>query len=207
MEHRRAAAAWRGIERIVVALPPGTERRAERRDRRGGWRGGALGIGAPALAAAGEGRGDPCVVHDAARPLADSRAGRAGARGAGARRDADAAIAAVPVTDTVKQVDGDGRGRETLDRSELWAVQTPQVFRRAALERALDVPEEELARATDDAWLIERARRQGDGGQAPAREPQGDHPAGPAVAELLLAGRLLADSDRCSAAAALLNPA
>jgi 2-C-methyl-D-erythritol 4-phosphate cytidylyltransferase len=36
-------------------------------------------------------------------------------------------------------------------------VQTPQVFRRAALERALGVPEEVLAQATDDAWLIERA--------------------------------------------------
>ena len=47
--------------------------------------------------------------------------------------------------------------RETLERHELWAVQTPQVFRRAALERALDVPDEVLAQATDDAWLIERA--------------------------------------------------
>ena len=36
-------------------------------------------------------------------------------------------------------------------------MQTPQVFRRAALERALDVPEEVLAEATDDAWLVERA--------------------------------------------------
>ena len=47
--------------------------------------------------------------------------------------------------------------RETLDARALWAVQTPQVFRRAALERALDVAAEELARATDDAWLVERA--------------------------------------------------
>ena len=45
---------------------------------------------------------------------------------------------------------------ETLDRASLWAVQTPQVFRRAALERALDVPAEILAQATDDAWLVER---------------------------------------------------
>jgi 2-C-methyl-D-erythritol 4-phosphate cytidylyltransferase len=45
---------------------------------------------------------------------------------------------------------------ETLDRGELWAVQTPQVFRREALERALDVPEELLSQATDDAWLVER---------------------------------------------------
>jgi 2-C-methyl-D-erythritol 4-phosphate cytidylyltransferase len=45
---------------------------------------------------------------------------------------------------------------ETLDRRGLWAVQTPQVFRRAALERALDVSDEVLAKATDDAWLLER---------------------------------------------------
>ena len=46
---------------------------------------------------------------------------------------------------------------ETLERSALWAVQTPQVFRRRALERALDVAAEVLAQATDDAWLVERA--------------------------------------------------
>ena len=61
------------------------------------------------------------------------------------------------MTDTVKRVGRDRRVLETLDRSELWAVQTPQVFRRAALERALDVSAEVLAQATDDAWLIERA--------------------------------------------------
>ncbi len=45
----------------------------------------------------------------------------------------------------------------TLERARLWAVQTPQVFRRAALEQALAAPEEVLAGATDDAWLVERA--------------------------------------------------
>ena len=50
---------------------------------------------------------------------------------------ADAVIAAAPVTDTIKQVvDGALIVERTLDRSRLWAVQTPQVFRRAALERA-----------------------------------------------------------------------
>ena len=68
----------------------------------------------------------------------------------------DAAIAAAPVSDTIKRVDADGRVLETLDRSSLWAVQTPQVFRRPVLERALDAGPEELARATDDAWLVER---------------------------------------------------
>src|SRR5215207_2776121 len=45
--------------------------------------------------------------------------------------------------------------RATLDRSELWAVQTPQVFRRAALEAALAAGEDALATATDDASLVE----------------------------------------------------
>ena len=44
----------------------------------------------------------------------------------------------------------------TLDRSRLWAIQTPQAFRRDALERALAQPDEVLAQATDDAWLVER---------------------------------------------------
>ena len=40
--------------------------------------------------------------------------------------------------------------------SRLWAIQTPQAFRRAALERALSAPDDVLAQATDDAWLVER---------------------------------------------------
>ena len=98
------------------------------------------------------------LVHDAARPLLTAALAERGARGASAAmRTLDAAIAAAPVTDTVKRVDADGPWCvETLDRSALWAVQTPQVFRRAALERALDVAAEVLAQATDDAWLVER---------------------------------------------------
>jgi 2-C-methyl-D-erythritol 4-phosphate cytidylyltransferase len=69
--------------------------------------------------------------------------------------DHDAAIAAAPVSDTVKEVEGD-EVRRTVPREQLWAVQTPQVFRRATLERALDVSDDVLARATDDAWLVER---------------------------------------------------
>jgi 2-C-methyl-D-erythritol 4-phosphate cytidylyltransferase len=60
------------------------------------------------------------------------------------------------MTDTVKRADARGSVLETLDRGELVSVQTPQVFRREALERALAVSGEELARATDDAWLVER---------------------------------------------------
>jgi 2-C-methyl-D-erythritol 4-phosphate cytidylyltransferase len=110
-----------------------------------------------ALAAAGDGQdSDLVLVHDAARPLLTVKLVEAtltAAEGEGV----DAAIAAAPVTDTVKQADGEGVVRQTLDRAGLWAVQTPQVFRRGALERALDVPREVLAQATDDASLVERA--------------------------------------------------
>jgi 2-C-methyl-D-erythritol 4-phosphate cytidylyltransferase len=60
------------------------------------------------------------------------------------------------VADTIKEVGDDGRTvARTLDRSRLWAIQTPQVFRRDALERGL-ADDVLLAGATDDAWLIEQ---------------------------------------------------
>jgi 2-C-methyl-D-erythritol 4-phosphate cytidylyltransferase len=67
----------------------------------------------------------------------------------------DGAIAAVPMTDTVKEAAPDGRVLRTLDRSSLWAIQTPQVFRAEVLRRALDTNEAALAAATDDAFLVE----------------------------------------------------
>lgn len=96
------------------------------------------------------------IVHDAARPLVtpglfESALNELSASGA------DAVIAAAPVLDTIKETGDDRRTvARTLDRASLWAVQTPQVFRRAALELALAQPEDELRAATDDAWLIER---------------------------------------------------
>jgi 2-C-methyl-D-erythritol 4-phosphate cytidylyltransferase len=142
-----------GIERIVVALPPGSAAPAGVSAVDGGEsRSDSV---RRALAAAGE--GDPVIVHDAARPLVTRELAEQVIAALEGEPGADAAIAASPVTDTVKRVDVAGAVSETLDRSELWAVQTPQVFRRAALERALDVSPQELARATDDAWLIERA--------------------------------------------------
>jgi 2-C-methyl-D-erythritol 4-phosphate cytidylyltransferase len=70
-------------------------------------------------------------------------------------RDLDAAVAAAPVTDTIKEADGDLRVQRTLDRSRLWAIQTPQAFRREVLERALAQPDAVVAGATDDAALVE----------------------------------------------------
>jgi 2-C-methyl-D-erythritol 4-phosphate cytidylyltransferase len=108
-----------------------------------------------ALRASGD--GDPVIVHDAARPLATPALFEQ-ALSELDRHGADAVIAAAPVADTIKEISPDGRTvMRTLDRARLWAVQTPQVFRRAALERALAVSDEELSRATDDAWLVEQA--------------------------------------------------
>ncbi len=112
-----------------------------------------------ALAAAPGEPGDAVIVHDAARPLVTTELFAQALDALARAPDADAVIAAAPVTDTIKEVAGDGRSvARTLDRARLWAVQTPQVFRRAALERVLgDASDELLAQATDDAWLIERA--------------------------------------------------
>jgi 2-C-methyl-D-erythritol 4-phosphate cytidylyltransferase len=111
-----------------------------------------------ALAASTAGA-DPVIVHDAARPLATPDLFIAALEALALAPEADAVIAATPVADTIKQVGADGRSvTRTLDRAALWAIQTPQVFRRAALEQALaEASDELLAQATDDAWLIERA--------------------------------------------------
>jgi 2-C-methyl-D-erythritol 4-phosphate cytidylyltransferase len=93
------------------------------------------------------------VVHDAARPLVTPGHFVAALAALG---DADAAIAAAPMTDTVKAAGEDRLVTATLDRTRLWAIQTPQAFRREALERALAVGDDVLAQATDDAWLVER---------------------------------------------------
>jgi 2-C-methyl-D-erythritol 4-phosphate cytidylyltransferase len=140
------------IEQIIVAMPPGVPAPAGVT----GVSGGATRSESVRLALAAAASADTVLVHDAARPLLTAALAERVITALLDDEDADAAIAAVPVTDTVKRV-GEGRVRETLDRSLLWAVQTPQVFRRAALEGALAVSSETLARATDDAWLIERA--------------------------------------------------
>jgi 2-C-methyl-D-erythritol 4-phosphate cytidylyltransferase len=92
---------------------------------------------------------DAVIVHDAARPLvAPELFGRC----LEALQEWDGVVAAARVVDTIRDEDGG-----TLDRSRLWAVQTPQAFRREWLERALAVPEAVLAAATDDASLVEAA--------------------------------------------------
>jgi 2-C-methyl-D-erythritol 4-phosphate cytidylyltransferase len=139
-----------GIEEIVVALPPG----GSAPPGCVGAPGGVTRSASVRSALRSARTGPHVIVHDAARPLVtaahflDTLA---------ALEDADAAIAAAPMTDTVKEAGEDRRVTATLDRTRLWAIQTPQAFRREALERALAVGDEVLAKATDDAWLVERA--------------------------------------------------
>jgi 2-C-methyl-D-erythritol 4-phosphate cytidylyltransferase len=128
------------------------------------------------------------LVHDAARPLLTAALCET-VIAAVRDSDLDGAIAATPVTDTVKRVDAERVITETLDRSSLWAVQTPQVFRRSALQRALDVPAEVLAQATDDAWLVERAGGRVAVVQAPRENLKITTPFDLRLAELLLASR------------------
>jgi 2-C-methyl-D-erythritol 4-phosphate cytidylyltransferase len=112
-----------------------------------------------AALAAASADADLVIVHDAARPLATPDLFTQALEALALAPEADAVIAATPVSDTIKEIADDGRSvMRTLDRARLWAVQTPQVFRRAALERALaEASDALLSQATDDAWLIERA--------------------------------------------------
>jgi 2-C-methyl-D-erythritol 4-phosphate cytidylyltransferase len=151
----RAVAA---VDRIVVALP------AEALDAVGpdvvavaGGLQRSHSVRAALAAAPGE-PDDAVIVHDAARPLATAELFAQALDALARAPEAQAVIAAAPVTDTIKEIGGDGRSvARTLDRSRLWAVQTPQVFRRAALERVLaEADDDLLTQATDDAWLIER---------------------------------------------------
>ena len=166
-------------DRVVVAVPPGHD-------------------GAPDFVVGGESRSASvrnaldaapeatvAVVHDAARPLLTrelvERCIDALEPGV------DGAIAAAPMSDTVKEASPDGRVLRTLDRSALWAIQTPQAFRADALRDALRRDAAALAAATDDATLVEQA-----GGvvrvvEAPRENIKVTHATDLRIAEALLA--------------------
>jgi 2-C-methyl-D-erythritol 4-phosphate cytidylyltransferase len=179
-----ALAGVPAVDRVVVALPSGAQAPE-----------GTVGVlGGPsrsesvraALEAAGD--GDPVLVHDAARPLVTAEL----VERLLAELDAgqwDAVVAAAPVCDTIKEAEPDGAVVATLDRGRLWAVQTPQVFRRAALDAALSGRPQALAAATDDASLVEA-----NGGrvrviEAPRENVKVTTPTDLRLAELLLDAR------------------
>ncbi|MEW6248447.1 MAG: 2-C-methyl-D-erythritol 4-phosphate cytidylyltransferase [Nitrospirota bacterium] len=92
------------------------------------------------------------LVHDAVRPFLTERMVRDVIEQAAKH---GAAIVAIPMRDTVKQVGADGAIERTVDRRHLWLAQTPQAFRRDWLEEAHRKAQLEGIRATDDAHLVE----------------------------------------------------
>jgi len=167
-------------DRVVVAVPAGFE--SEGRVLGGASRSESVRL---ALAAAPE--AEVAVVHDAARPLITRELVE---RCVGALSEGwDGVVAAAPVSDTIKETDGSGRVVRTLDRSALWAIQTPQVFRADVLRRALDVDAAVLAAATDDASLVEAAGGSVRVVEAPAENIKVTRPVDLALAEALLRAR------------------
>ena len=140
------------------------------------------------------------VIHDAARPLVAARLIDELVAQLASRIDAAGVIAAAPLTDTVKRAreprptrgdvaQGEPIVAETVSRAHLWAAQTPQVFRARDLRAAVGIETQQVAAATDEAMLVEKA-----GGMVLI------HPSGPEnlkvttphdlrIAELLLAER------------------
>lgn len=156
----RLLAACELVDELVVVVPPGDEAR-------GTAELAGLGKGARAVAGGAQ-RADSVrrglaalagcevvLVHDAARPFASPDLVRRVAEAAAA---GGAALAAVPVTDTVKQGDGQAEPRVagTLDRRTLWLAQTPQAFRRELLLRGYAEAGEAASAATDECALVER---------------------------------------------------
>ena len=96
---------------------------------------------------------DWVVIHDSARPFLTTDLIRDGLEAA---QVTGAAVAAVPIKDTVKLGGSDMMVSKTLNRQELWAVQTPQVFRFDIIAEAHEQIKEDV---TDDASMVEHLGR------------------------------------------------
>jgi len=97
---------------------------------------------------------DYVLVHDAARP--NLHPFDLDALLAQGRHDPVGAILATPVRDTLKQADSEGRIAATIPRDALWRAQTPQLFRRQPLTRALEAARAAGVAVTDEAMAMER---------------------------------------------------
>jgi 2-C-methyl-D-erythritol 4-phosphate cytidylyltransferase len=167
-------------DRVVVAVPGGFEGAADR------VQGGASRSESVRLALSAAPEATVAVIHDAARPLVTRELVE---RCLAALEGWDGVVAAARVADTIKEADGSGGVVRTLDRSALWAIQTPQVFQADVLRRALDVDAATLASATDDASLVEAAGGSVRVVEAPADNIKVTRPVDLALAEALLRAR------------------
>lgn len=93
------------------------------------------------------------AVHDGARPLVHpSQISRCIARA----RETSAAASARPVSETLKRVDAAGRVSESVDRANLWIMETPQVFARPLLTESYEVVLRDGVLVTDEVSALER---------------------------------------------------
>ena len=158
----RALGAADAIVDVVVVVPPGMVGQAERLLDRAELsatvcEGGATRQDSVSRGLACARRSASAIaVHDAARPLVQPRLVE---RTVAALQDPwDAVAPALPVVDTLKLVEMPRLSvLRTVDRDHLWAVQTPQVFRRSTLERVHARVASAADAATDDLALVERA--------------------------------------------------
>ncbi|MEK6778029.1 MAG: 2-C-methyl-D-erythritol 4-phosphate cytidylyltransferase [Candidatus Deferrimicrobiota bacterium] len=155
-----ALAASPAIDGILLALPPGIPGEARDSFRRMPKVLGVVDGGAErqdsvrnALAAVPE-EAEVILVHDAVRPFVS---GELLARCVGLARKHGAVVPVVPVRETVKEWDRDGKTLSTVERSRLFRAQTPQGFRAGILRAAYRKAGEEGLRGTDDAALVEAA--------------------------------------------------
>ncbi len=174
-----AFGACEAVSAIVVAAPPGQEKQLGGEVAAAGdagerqltvVSGGATRAESVANALAAV-ETELVAIHDAARPLLTPELVGALVADLEAAPEAAGVIAATPVTDTVKRAASGSRTafpfaekenavlvvKGTVDREELWAAQTPQVFRVEALREALAANAEGQAAATDEAMLVEAA--------------------------------------------------
>jgi len=97
------------------------------------------------------------VVHDGVRPFVPLDLIRECIEAA---RDFGAAIAAIPLSDTIKKVNGGGWVEQTVDRTDLWRVQTPQAFQYPLLKEAFEKARDDGYYGTDEGSLIEYLGRE-----------------------------------------------
>ena len=95
------------------------------------------------------------LVHDGSRCLVTPDLIGRVVEAAQVESKPDGVVPGIPVSDTIKDA-SDGIVTKTLDRTHLWAIQTPQAFRLGLLRRLHELTEEHLRTATDDASLVER---------------------------------------------------
>jgi 2-C-methyl-D-erythritol 4-phosphate cytidylyltransferase len=94
------------------------------------------------------------LVHDGVRPFVTAEMIRESVEHA---KKGECVAVGVPLKDTIKEVDDRRQVRHTLERSRLWAIQTPQAFPVKTLKRAYEEAYKHNVYGTDDAMLAERA--------------------------------------------------